>query len=136
MISDVNHKIVLFDGLCNLCDRSVNFIILKDKKDRFRFAAIQSAIGQSLVLQYRIDPRRSDSVILIDNNKVFERSSAMLYISKYLSGGYPLLYFFILFPKWIRDGLYLYIAKNRYRWFGKKVSCMTPSIDKRYKFLS
>jgi predicted DCC family thiol-disulfide oxidoreductase YuxK len=135
MILDPNHKIILFDGVCNLCNRSVNFIISKDSKDIFRFATLQSDIGMSLMSQHGINTTKTDSVILIDTNKYHERSSAILQIVKDLSGGYALLYFFIIVPKCIRDWGYDYIAKNRYKWYGKKDSCMVPTPELVSKFL-
>lgn len=135
MILDPNHKIILFDGVCNLCNRSVNFIISKDSKDIFRFATLQSDIGMSLMSQHGINTTKTDSVILIDTNEYHERSSAILQIVKNLSGGYALLYFFIIVPKCIRDWGYDYIAKNRYKWYGKKDSCMVPTPELVSKFL-
>ena len=135
MILDSSHKIILFDGVCNLCNRSVNFIISKDKKDVFRFATLQSEIGLSLISQHGINTTKTDSVILIDTNEYHERSSAILQIVKNLSGGYALLYFFIIVPKCIRDWGYDYIAKNRYKWYGKKDSCMVPTPELVSKFL-
>jgi len=135
MILDSNHKIILFDGVCNLCNRSVNFIISKDSKDIFRFATLQSDIGMSLMSQHGINTTKTDSVILIDTNEYHERSSAILQIVKNLSGGYALLYFFIIVPKCIRDWGYDYIAKNRYKWYGKKDSCMVPTPELVSKFL-
>lgn len=132
---DSSHKIILFDGVCNLCNRSVNFIISKDKKDVFRFATLQSEIGLSLMSQHGINTTKTDSVILIDTNEYHERSSAILQIVKNLSGGYALLYFFIIVPKCIRDWGYDYIAKNRYKWYGKKDSCMVPTPELVSKFL-
>lgn len=135
MILDSSHKIILFDGVCNLCNRSVNFIISKDSKDIFRFATLQSDIGMSLMSQHGINTTKTDSVILIDTNEYHERSSAILQIVKNLSGGYALLYFFIIVPKCIRDWGYDYIAKNRYKWYGKKDSCMVPTPELVSKFL-
>ena len=135
MILDTKHKIILFDGVCNLCNRSVNFIISKDRKDIFRFATLQSDIGISLMSQHGIDASKTDSVILIDTNEYYERSSAILQIVKHLSGGYALLYFFIILPKSFRDWGYDYIAKNRYKWYGKKDSCMVPTPELAAKFL-
>jgi predicted DCC family thiol-disulfide oxidoreductase YuxK len=135
MILDPNHKIILFDGVCNLCNRSVNFIISKDSKDIFRFATLQSDLGMSLMSQHGINTTKTDSVILIDTNEYHERSSAILQIVKNLSGGYALLYFFIIVPKCIRDWGYDYIAKNRYKWYGKKDSCMVPTPELVSKFL-
>ena len=135
MILDTKYKIILFDGVCNLCNRSVNFIISKDRKDVFRFATLQSDIGISLLTKHGIDDSKTDSVILIDTNEYYERSSAILQIVKHLSGGYALLYFFIILPKSFRDWGYDYIAKNRYKWYGKKDSCMVPTPELTAKFL-
>lgn len=136
MNTELNYKIVLFDGECNLCDRSINFIIAKDKKDAFRFATIQSDAGRSLLEQYQLDLNTSDSVLLIDKNRLFEKSTALLKIIRSLSGAYPLLYILIFLPKCFRDLFYDLVAKNRYKWFGKKDSCVIPRTDIEYKFLN
>tara|TARA_R110002020_G_scaffold155322_2_gene336277 strand:- start:800 stop:1207 length:408 start_codon:yes stop_codon:yes gene_type:complete len=133
--SEKKHKIILFDGVCNLCNSSVIFAIKRDKSDVFRFAALQSEIGEQLTSKYNIDTSKTDSIILIDGEKYYEKSSAALHIAKYLSGGWPLLYFFIILPKFIRDSVYNFIAKNRYKWYGKKESCMIPTPELQAKFL-
>lgn len=130
-----NHKIILFDGVCNLCNGAVTFIIKRDKKDVFKFAALQSEIGQELISKFKIDTSKLDSIILIDGEKHYEKSSAALRIAKYLSGAYPLLFGFMVVPKFIRNAVYDYIAKNRYKWFGKKESCMIPTAELKSKFL-
>ena len=130
-----NHKIILFDGVCNLCNGAVTFIIKRDKKDVFKFAALQSEIGQQLISKFNIDTSKVDSIILIDGEKHYEKSSAALRIAKYLSGAYPLLFGFMVVPKFIRNAVYDYIAKNRYKWFGKKESCMIPTAELKSKFL-
>ncbi|MCW8981441.1 thiol-disulfide oxidoreductase DCC family protein [Altibacter sp.] len=135
MSHNVSHKIILFDGVCNLCNSSVVFIIKRDKKDVFRFAALQSNVGMVLVNEHDIDTSKTDSIILIDGNKSYEKSSAALRIAKELSGAYPLLYGFMIIPKFIRNRIYDYIAKNRYRWYGKKESCMIPTPELKSKFL-
>jgi len=135
MRSTNNHKIILFDGVCNLCNSSVAFAIKRDKNDVFRFAALQSEIGKQLVSKFNIDTSKTDSIILIDDEKYYEKSSAALRIAKYLSGGWPLLYGFIIVPKLIRNAFYDYIAKNRYRWYGRKESCMIPTPELQAKFL-
>lgn len=129
------HKIVLFDGVCNLCNGAITYIIKRDKKDVFKFAALQSKIGLELISKFNIDTTKVDSIILIDGEKHYEKSSAALRIAKHLSGGYPLLFGFIIVPKFIRNSVYDYIAKNRYRWFGKKESCMIPTVELKSKFL-
>ncbi len=130
-----NKKIILFDGVCNLCNNSVVFIIKRDKKDVFRFAAIQSDAGEKLIKKHTIDTSKTDSIILIDNNSYSVKSSAALKIAKHLKGGYPLLYGFIILPAFFRNWVYDIIAKNRYKWFGKKDSCMIPTPELKSKFL-
>lgn len=129
------HKIILFDGVCNLCNASVNFVIKRDKKDVFRFAALQSEIGQEYVSKFNIDPSETDSIILIDNDKCYVKSTAALHIIKSLSGGYPLLFGFLIVPAFFRNWVYDYVAKNRYKWYGKKESCMVPTEELKKKFL-
>lgn len=127
--------IILFDGICNLCNSSVNFIIQHDKRNRFTFASIQSVVGQELLKKYHIDGSITDSLVLIENNCSFIRSTASLRIAKHLNGLYPLLYALILIPPFIRNGVYDLIAKNRYKWFGKKEECMIPTEETRKKFI-
>ena len=135
MKQESNHKIILFDGICNLCNTAVNLVINIDKKDLFRFAALQSDIGQTLISKYNIDRSNTDSIILIENKKAYIKSTAALRIAKNLPGAYPLLYCFIIIPSFIRNWVYDYIAKNRYRWYGKKESCMIPTPKLQRKFL-
>lgn len=129
------HKIILFDGVCNLCNSTVVRVIKNDKTDLFRFTTLQGAVGQVIVTEHGIDTAKTDSIILIDNKKAFTKSTAALRIAKDLSGAYPLLYGFIIIPKPIRDWVYDYIAKNRYKWYGKKDSCMIPTPELKKKFL-
>ena len=129
------HKIILFDGVCNLCNTSVKIVIRNDKKDCFRFAALQSDIGKDYITKFNIDSTETDSIILIDQEKAYVKSTAALYISKSLSGAYPLLFGFIIIPKFIRNWVYDFVARNRYRWYGKKESCMIPTPELRAKFL-
>lgn len=133
--SNNNFSIVLFDGVCNFCNSSVNKIIRHDKKNKFKFAALQSEIGKKLLQKYSIDPAKTDSIILIENNVAFIKSTAILKISKHLNGLYPLAYGFIIIPAFIRDEVYDYIARNRYKWWGKKDSCMIPTAEVREKFI-
>ncbi|MDN3723505.1 thiol-disulfide oxidoreductase DCC family protein [Aequorivita sp. SDUM287046] len=130
-----NHKIILFDGVCNLCNGAVTFIIKRDKRNVFKFAALQSEIGRELISQFKIDTSKVDSIIFIEDEKQYDKSSTALHIAKHLSGAYPLLFGFMVVPKFIRDAVYRYIAKNRYRWFGKRESCMVPTGELRGKFL-
>lgn len=130
-----NHKIILFDGVCNLCNSSINFVIKHDTKNLFKFAALQSEVGQQLISKFNIDTSKTDSIILLDNDKAFVKSTAALRIAKYLNRGYPLLYGFIIVPVFLRNWVYDYIAKNRYKWYGKKDSCMIPTPELKSKFL-
>lgn len=132
----IDKKIILFDGVCNLCNTSVNFVIQRDHKDIFRYASLQSDIGKQLIKKHQIDHLNLDSILLFDtNDKFYYKSSAALRIARHLSGGYPLLYGLLILPKFIRNWVYDIIAKNRYRWFGKKESCMIPSPELRALFI-
>ncbi len=133
--SELKYKIILFDGVCNLCNSSVNFVINKDKKGIFKFAPLQSDFGEQALKKYGINPKDTDSIILIDGNKSYIKSSAALYIAEGLSGAYPLLFAFMIVPKFIRNWVYDYIAKNRYKWYGKKENCMIPTPELKNKFI-
>ncbi len=127
-----NKSIIVFDGVCNLCNGAVNFIIQHDRDAVFIFVPLQSACGQRLSEKHGI---KTDSIQLIKNNKVYAESDAVLEILKDLSGIWPVCRFFKWIPKKIRDGLYRVIAKNRYKIFGKKDVCMVPDpeILKRFR---
>lgn len=129
-----HNKIVLFDGVCNFCNSSVQFIIKHDTSNSLKFASLQSSIGQELLNKYAI-PKDVDSVIFIENNQAYTKSSAALKIANYFGGFWKLLQIFMIVPTFIRDFFYDIIAKNRYRWFGKKDSCMLPSPEIRNRFL-
>ena len=128
-------KIVLFDGVCNLCNGAVIFMIGKDKDDRIRFAALQEEAGMRLTEEYGIDTKKIDSIVLIDNGKAYVKSTAALHIALYLKGFWPILHGALIFPKFIRDFVYDIIARYRYKWFGKKESCMIPTPELRNKFI-
>lgn len=125
--------IILFDGVCNFCDGSVNFIIEHDKKDYFKFAPLQSEAGQKYVEDF--DLSEIDSVILVENRKAFTHSTAALKIAQRLGGIWSLAYVFIIIPKPIRDFFYKLFARYRYKLFGKKDECMIPTPEVRAKFL-
>lgn len=127
--------IVLFDGVCNLCNGAVLFIIKRDKKDRFRFAALESDLGKELLARHNIDPSKIDSIVLISGDSAFAKAGAALRIAKHLTGLWPLLYSLVIIPKFIADAVYDFIARNRYKWFGKKDSCMIPTPELKSKFL-
>lgn len=131
-----NNKIILFDGVCNLCNNSVLFVIKRDKKDLFRYASLQSEIGQQLVRERGIDTSQVDSIILIEPGVAyFTKSDAALEIAQDLGGLWKLSSVFSWIPKSIRDVIYDFVARNRYKWFGKKEACMVPTPELRAKFL-
>lgn len=130
-----NQDILLFDGVCNLCNSSVNFIIDHDPKGRFRFAALQSDFGQSKLTELGYDTEKFDSLVLLSKGKVYKKSSAALRIAKRLNGLWPLLYIFIIVPPFIRHAVYDIISKNRYRWWGKRDSCRMPSPELKQRFV-
>jgi|SRR5690554_1906562 len=134
-MKDKDYKIILFDGICNLCNSTINFVIKRDKQNMFKFATLQSDTGQSLLSEFKIDRTETDSIVLIDGKKSYVKSTAALHIAKNLSGALPLLFGFLILPRFIRDRLYDYIAKNRYKWFGKKESCMIPTPELKAKFI-
>lgn len=128
-------KIILFDGECNFCDKSVQFIIKRDPKAYFQFASIQSNVGQGLMKEYNI-PQNLDSLLLLDNNEWYDQSTAALRIAKHLSAGWKLAYCLLFIPKRFRDYFYRFIANHRYRIFGKKNTCTIPSPQMRKRFLN
>lgn len=131
-----NKKIVLFDGVCNLCDNLVNKVIAADRRDQFRFTSLDSELGQQILQQIGVDRAQTDSIVLyIPGEAYYVKSQAALMIAKYLGGWYTLLTFFLILPTKLADSLYDYIAKNRYKWYGKKDQCMIPSESIRKKFL-
>ena len=131
-----NKKIILFDGVCNLCNNAIQFIIKHDQKDVFRYASLQSELGQSLVKERGLDPDDIDSIMLIEPGVAYYRkSTAALEISRDLKGGYSLLKNFLFLPEGLRDSIYDFVASNRYKWFGKKDNCMIPSPELKSKFL-
>jgi len=129
-------KIILFDGVCNLCETSVQFIIKQDKKDVFRFVAIQSEVGQKIIKHIGIDTSKIDSIILYEPGLSYSyKAEAALTIAKNLSGIYSLLGYLNFIPNSIKNIVYDYIAKNRYEWYGKKDACMIPTPELKAKFL-
>ncbi len=127
-------SIVMFDGVCNLCNGAVRFIIHYDPHARFLFTALQSEPGAEMQRGFNI-PEDVDSIILIEGEHVYTHSTAALRIARGLVGLWPLLYVLILVPRPIRDVVYRFIARNRYRWFGKKDVCMIPTPALKARFL-
>ena len=131
---DSNKTLILFDGVCNLCNGSVKFILKHDSKDVFRFAALQSEMGQKLCSKLKIDTNVTDTVIVIEGEKFWTRSDAALRVFRKLPRLWPALYGLVVVPKFIRNFVYNIIARNRYRWFGKRNSCMIPNDEIAFKF--
>jgi len=129
-------KIILFDGVCNLCDSTVQFIIKHDKKDIFRFVAIQSDLGQKIIKYISIDTSKTDSIILYEpGHSYYYKAEAAIKIIGQLGGIYSMISVFSVIPKWLSSKVYDYIARNRYKWYGKKDECMIPTPELKAKFL-
>ena len=128
--------IILFDGVCNFCNSAVNFVIKRDKRSSLKFAALQSKIGRQLLAAHQQPANDFQSFLFIENGKIYTRSTAALRVCRYLNGLWPVMYGFIIVPAFIRDGIYNWISKNRYQWFGKKEECMIPDAGVRSRFLN
>jgi predicted DCC family thiol-disulfide oxidoreductase YuxK len=127
--------VVLFDGVCNLCNGTVRFIILHDTRRVFRFAPLQSATGQQLLAAYGIDASRLDTFVLVEGDRCLVRSDAVLAIARHLAFPWSLLVIFRFIPRPVRDWMYGIVARNRYSWFGERNECLIPSADVRARFL-
>ncbi len=125
--------IIFFDGVCNLCNGAINFIIDRDKKGYFKFAPLQSSIAENYIPQSVIE--KTDSIILWNSGQLYSKSTAALKISRHMDGAWKGLYAFMIIPRFIRDFVYEIIAKNRYKWFGKRDSCRMPTKDIKNRFL-
>ena len=128
--------VILFDGVCNFCNSAVTFTIKRNRKANIFFAAMQSAAGQKILEQHHLPADDMKSFIFIENGIVYKQSTGALKVCRHLRGLWPLCYGFIIIPKFIRDGVYNWIAKNRYKWFGKKESCMIPTPETKARFLN
>ncbi|OLY91252.1 Predicted thiol-disulfide oxidoreductase YuxK, DCC family [Cnuella takakiae] len=129
-----DHPIILFDGVCNLCNSTVQFVIRNDKNGVFRFASLQSESGKHLLAQTGLKDDMG-SVVLVESGRVYRYSTAALHIARRLDGAWPLLYGLMIVPPFIRNGVYRFIAKNRYRWFGQKQTCWVPAPQLQSRFL-
>lgn len=126
-------SIIFFDGVCNLCNGAVNFVIDRDPKGKFKLAPLQSAIAADYLKKEQLD--NLNSIALFEDGIIYQKSTAALKIAKKLRGAWPLLYTFIIIPPFIRDFVYDFIAKNRYKWFGKQETCRLPTPDIKARFL-
>lgn len=128
-------KLILFDGVCNFCNYWINVAIRSDNRNRLHFAPMQSNIAKKLMESYGLDPLQTDSFIYIEEGKAHLRSTAVLRIARQLRFPFPLLYAFIVLPRFIRDSLYDAVARNRYRFWGKRENCMVPTEEVKAKFI-
>ena len=129
----IANPVIFFDGVCNLCNSSVQFVIKRDKRKTFRFASLQSNASKEALPQELTEGLQS--LVLLDEGKTYSKSTAALLISRRLSGVWPALSIFLIIPKFVRDGLYDFVAKNRYKWFGKSDSCMIPTPEMKSRFI-
>ena len=135
MKNNIPQPLLLFDGVCNLCNSSVQYVIKHDKKQKFKFASLQSDAATEILLQHNVKNSDLDSIILIHKDTLFDKSSAIIRLLKIMGGFNALAFIFIIIPKPIRDAVYDYVARNRYKWYGKKESCMIPTLELKNRFL-
>jgi predicted DCC family thiol-disulfide oxidoreductase YuxK len=135
MTMKTNHPIVLFDGVCNFCNGSINLIIRRDRSKIFRFAPLQSETGAKVLRQFGLPPDSVETIVLVEDDGCYTRSTAALRIVRRLGGPWSILYVLSVIPAAARDIVYDLIARNRYRWFGRKNACMIPTPDVRERFL-
>lgn len=133
-----NKQLILFDGVCNLCNSSILYVIKLDEKNRFLFAPLQSEIGKSIINTFNIDTDKTDSILLYNpkTNSIKHKSSAAMHVAKHLGFPSNLLTLFFIVPTFIRNWVYDYVAKNRYKWYGKKATCMIPTPELESKFIA
>jgi predicted DCC family thiol-disulfide oxidoreductase YuxK len=131
----MEYPVVLFDGVCNFCNGSVNFLIRHDRDNAFLFAPLQSPTGQALLDQYGLDKDAFSSFVVVEKEKVYTKSRAFFQLTKHLPWYWKTLQVFRIIPRFIRDAIYDWIAKNRYQWFGRKEACMIPSKEQKEKFI-
>lgn len=132
-----NKKLVLFDGVCNLCNNSVTWIIKRDNNNVFLFAPLQSEVGTKIIDKFNIDTSKTDSILLFESSgRLSIKSSAALRIASGLGWPWKIMSVFLIIPGIIRNVVYDYIARNRYKWYGKREACMIPTPELKSKFLS
>lgn len=134
--AEAEGPIVLYDGVCGLCDRSVQLILRNDRRGRFRFAALQSEAGRALLEKFGLSPEALDSVVLVEGGRAWQKSRAALRIARGMDAPFPLLWPFMVVPRPVADFFYNRLAKHRYRIFGKLDACMIPPPEVRARFLS
>ena len=134
-LSDSKQPVILFDGVCNLCNSAVQYVIKHDAEKQFLFASLQSNFGQRVLAKHHLSTANFSSFILLKNDKIYLKSTAALLVAKQLQGAISWLYLFRVIPAFIRNGVYNVIAKNRYKWFGKQDACWLPTQELKARFL-
>jgi predicted DCC family thiol-disulfide oxidoreductase YuxK len=132
---EIQRPVLLFDGVCNLCNRSLRLLVEFDHAGRFRFAPLQSPVGRELLTRHGLEPDYFDSIVLIDGDDHYTKSEAALRVCRDLDGPLPLLYALVAVPEGIRDGIYDFVGDHRYQVFGKKEECPVPDEELRRRFL-
>ncbi|MCI4670271.1 MAG: DCC1-like thiol-disulfide oxidoreductase family protein [Bacteroidia bacterium] len=129
-------RVIIFDGICSFCNASVDLLMRWDKNKRFRFTANQNESGKTLLEEAGFDSTQVETIYYYEDGQMYTKSTAILKIARQLPFPFPLAYVFMVVPKFIRDGIYSFIAKNRYRWFGKRDTCRVPTPEERARFLA
>jgi predicted DCC family thiol-disulfide oxidoreductase YuxK len=135
MMDDHRQLVVLFDGLCNLCSDSVQFIIKRDPHAKIKFASLQSEAGKKILISFHLPENELNSMVFVENGRAFTRSSGALRVCRHLSGIWPVFFTLLIVPGFIRNAVYDFVGKNRYKWFGKKNECWIPSPALKKRFL-
>jgi predicted DCC family thiol-disulfide oxidoreductase YuxK len=131
----MQESILLFDGHCSLCNAAVDFVLKRDPKKKLLLASIQGPAGQGMLKKYQLPPSYLDTLVVVEQGKVYLGSTAALRVARLLGGGWPLFYGLIIIPKGIRDRIYQWISEHRYQWFGRKATCRMPSASESAHFL-
>ena len=131
----LQESILLFDGHCSLCNGAVDFVLKRDTRKKLLLASIQGTAGQGVLKKYELPPSYLDTLVLVEEGKVYLGSTAALRVARFLGGGWPLFYGLIIIPKGVRDRIYQWISRNRYQWFGRRDTCRIPSASESAHFL-
>ncbi|MGB0404256.1 MAG: thiol-disulfide oxidoreductase DCC family protein [Salibacteraceae bacterium] len=131
----VPRYLILFDGVCNLCEKSVQFVIKRDKKKKFKYASLQSNVGEKILWESNLSNSNFDSFVFVEDGQVFTKSTAAIKVATHLGSYWPVLEVFMLIPKFLRDPIYDFVAKNRFRWYGKKEECWVPTPELKDLFI-
>ena len=131
----LQESILLFDGHCSLCNGAVDFVLKRDIRKKLLLASIQGTAGQGVLKKYELPPSYLDTLVLVEEGKVYLGSTAALRVARFLGGGWPLFYGLIIIPKGVRDRIYQWISRNRYQWFGRRDTCRMPTANEQEHFL-